>query len=107
MVPVFLFRQTILKVLNVPAGTVTVSSPSTVTVSTRPLFGEGLLPRLPHRHGPFVQHAGWGVLAHDHAINGLSTGCTIGLSVEDLAGARLEHIVGDPVDGFLAGHGPD
>src|SRR5712692_9398900 len=38
MVPVFLFRQTILKVLNVPAGTVTVSSPSTVTVSTRSLF---------------------------------------------------------------------
>ncbi|PYN82439.1 MAG: hypothetical protein DMD96_05955 [Candidatus Rokuibacteriota bacterium] len=35
MRPVFLFRQTILSVLNVPAGTVTVSSASTVTVSTR------------------------------------------------------------------------
>src|SRR3989442_15766266 len=35
MRPVFLFRQTILSVLKVPAGTVTVSSASTVTVSTR------------------------------------------------------------------------
>src|SRR3989442_815814 len=38
MVPVVLCRQTILKVLNVPAVTVAVSSVFTVTVSTRSLF---------------------------------------------------------------------